>query len=230
MNGAQKAIFPGMLVGVLFLIGLTNLIGLPASVLASTEEANPALAAAPADASETYTSALPLVASSDAQPVDNQPAPAQEPAPQPQEPERRDSGCSISDAFPQSVLQWCGLIEQYANDAGLDPELVAALIVQESGGNPDAYSHSGAVGLMQVMPSDGIAASFMCVNGPCFASRPSSAELYDPEFNIRFGTRMLAGLVSKRGSVRDALLAYGPANVGYYYADKVLAIYDSKRQ
>jgi len=228
MNGAQKAIFPGMLVGVLFLIGLTNLIGLPAAVLASTEEAGPVFTAAAVV--ESYSSALPLVASSADQPAESQPAPAQEPASQPNEPEQRDSGCSISDAFPQSVLQWCDLIERYSSEAGLDPELVAALIVQESGGNPDAYSHSGAVGLMQVMPNDGIAASFMCVNGPCFASRPSSAELYDPEFNIRFGTRMLAGLVSKRGSVRDALLAYGPANVGYYYADKVLAIYDSKRQ
>ena len=102
-------------------------------------------------------------------------------------------------------------------------------MVQESGGNPDAYSHSGAVGLMQVMPRDGLAAGFMCVNGPCFGSRPSMSELYDPEFNVSYGTRMLSGLVAKRGSVRDGLMAYGPANVGYYYADKVLAIYENNR-
>ena len=55
------------------------------------------------------------------------------------------------------------------------------------------------------------------------------SELYDPEFNVSYGTRMLSGLVAKRGSVRDGLMAYGPANVGYYYADKVLAIYENNR-
>jgi hypothetical protein len=38
---------------------------------------------------------------------------------------------------------------------------------------------------------------------------------------------MLAGLGSKQGNVREALRAYGPMNVGYYYADKVLGIYQS---
>ncbi len=222
MNGVQKAIFPGMLVGVLVLIALTNLISLPAAVLASTQEILPASVE-----SETYTAVLPIVASGADQPAEtpSEPEPAKE-----TDQHSSDTNCSLSDAFPQSVRQWCDLIERSANEQGLDPQLVAALIVQESGGNPNAYSRSGAVGLMQVMPSDGIAASFMCANGPCFASRPSMAELYDPAFNLSFGTRMLAGLVQKRGSVRDALFAYGPANVGYYYADKVLAIYDSKRQ
>jgi soluble lytic murein transglycosylase-like protein len=154
----------------------------------------------------------------------------QQPADQPPVEDPAPTGdCSISQSFPDSVRQWCGLIDKYASTQGLDSNLVAALIVQESGGDPNAYSHSGAVGLMQVMPSDGLAAGFMCVNGPCFASRPSMAELYDPEFNLSYGMRMLAGLVQRRGSVRDALLAYGPAEVGYYYADKVLAIYEAHR-
>ena len=100
---------------------------------------------------------------------------------------------------------------------------------QESGGHPEVISESGAVGLMQVMPNDGIAASFLCANGPCFAGRPSTQELLDPGFNINFGTKMLAGLVEKYGSTRDALTAYGPYDVGYGYADLVLAIYDSIR-
>jgi hypothetical protein len=36
---------------------------------------------------------------------------------------------------------------------------------------------------------------------------------------------MLAGLVRKHGEVREALKAYGPMNVGYYYADIVLGHY-----
>ena len=82
---------------------------------------------------------------------------------------------------------------------------------------------------MQVMPRDGIAASFECPNGPCFASRPTIEELQDPDFNIEYGTRMLAGLLGRYGNLREALRAYGPMNSGYSYADKVLAIYENYR-
>lgn len=139
----------------------------------------------------------------------------------------KNSNCKLSPSYPEGIQQWCGLISQAARQYGLPPNLIAALILQESGGQALAYSHSGAVGLMQVMPRDGIAASFQCVNGPCFASRPTTAELQDPAFNIDYGTRFLAGLVEKRGTLREALYAYGPMNVGYSYADKVLGIYES---
>jgi soluble lytic murein transglycosylase-like protein len=76
-----------------------------------------------------------------------------------------------------------------------------------------------------VMPQDGQAMNFMCANGPCFSSRPTTAQLLEPEFNVSYGTRMLAQLVTKQGSMREALKAYGPMNVGYYYADKVLSLY-----
>ena len=137
------------------------------------------------------------------------------------------SKCAISDAFPQDVLQWCTQIMRHARNNGLDPDLIAALIWQESGGNPTAFSKSGAVGLMQVMPRDGIAASFQCINGPCFTNRPSISELEKPNFNIKYGTGMLAGLVNKYGNIRDALKFYGPMNVDYYYADKVLNLYQT---
>lgn len=133
--------------------------------------------------------------------------------------------CAISGNYPSEILQWCGLITQYAEKHTLDPNLIAALIWQESGGDADIISRDGAVGLMQVMPRDGQAAMFMCINGPCFADRPTTAELKDPEFNIAWGTNFLAQLQQKTGSIRDALKRYGPANVDYTYADKVLAIY-----
>jgi soluble lytic murein transglycosylase-like protein len=135
------------------------------------------------------------------------------------------AGCAISTSYPPSIQQWCELISAAANTYGLSANLLAALILQESGGQAQAYSNSGAVGLMQVMPRDGIAAEFQCPSGPCFASRPTIAELEDPAYNIDYGTNYLAGLVEKRGSVREALFAYGPMNVGYTYADKVLGIY-----
>jgi soluble lytic murein transglycosylase-like protein len=133
--------------------------------------------------------------------------------------------CRVSSKYPEKVLQWCDLITANAEQTGLEPDLIAALIWQESGGDPLAYSKSGAVGLMQVMPRDGMAANFSCPNGPCFASRPSITELQNPEFNINYGTNMLEGLVKRSGSLREALKAYGPMGTGYYYADKVLSIY-----
>jgi hypothetical protein len=136
-----------------------------------------------------------------------------------------DYECGMSEKFPDKVVQWCEQITKYSHKNDLDPDLVAALILQESGGNPTAYSNSGAVGLMQVMPRDGLAASFSCVNGPCFSNRPSINQLEDPKFNIQYGTNMLAGLIKKHGDVREALKAYGPMNVGYYYADIVLGLY-----
>jgi len=83
---------------------------------------------------------------------------------------------------------------------------------------------------MQVMPRDGKAAGFQCKNGPCFADRPSVAELSDPEYNLQYGVGMLADLVGHYGSVREALYHYGPSGVGYAgYADIVLGIYESHR-
>jgi len=67
----------------------------------------------------------------------------------------------------------------------------------------------------------------MCVNGPCFANRPTIAELKDPEFNVNYGAGMLANLFTKHGSYREALFRYGPIDMGYAYADKVLKIWET---
>ena len=117
------------------------------------------------------------------------------------------------------------MIENAAQANNLDPNLIAAVMQVESAGNQNAYSSSGAVGLMQVMPRDGLAASFQCVNGPCFADRPSSDQLFDPQFNVQYGSALLAGYIQANFTVRDGLFAYGPMDVGYSYADHVLAIY-----
>jgi soluble lytic murein transglycosylase-like protein len=157
-----------------------------------------------------------------------EPAAAATPVPQtaPQTTAKTNSSgntCSLN-TLPAALLPWCDLIEQNANKYSVPATLVAAVMLQESGGQSAVISSSGAVGLLQVMPKDGIAASFMCQNGPCFASRPSTQELLDPGFNIDYGVKMLANLINKYGNSRDALKAYGPYNVEYYYADKVLTI------
>jgi soluble lytic murein transglycosylase-like protein len=135
--------------------------------------------------------------------------------------------CVLSTNYPAEIRQWCDLIESSAQETGLPPNLIAAVMLQESGGDPLIYSSSGAVGLMQVMPRDGLAAEFMCVNGPCFASRPTIEELQNPAFNISYGSGMLAGLYNKYGSYREALFRYGPMDMGYSYADLVLRIWEN---
>lgn len=139
--------------------------------------------------------------------------------------ETKIEDCVYLSRYPDAVGQWCRLIENAATTYEIDPLLVAAVMLVESGGQPEVISHSGAVGLMQVMPRDGIASTFQCINGPCFANRPTIAELLAPDFNVDFGVRMLSGLINKTGSPREALKSYGPYDVGYDYADKVLAIY-----
>jgi hypothetical protein len=133
--------------------------------------------------------------------------------------------CNISHKYPQSIQQWCPIITKYAEKKGLPADLIAAIILQESEGNPNAYSNSGAIGLMQIMPRDGLAASFMCINGPCFSNRPTMVELEDPEFNISYGTHMIADLITQKGNYREALKSYGPMDIGYSYADKILEIF-----
>ncbi|GAB4481240.1 MAG: hypothetical protein Kow0088_23350 [Anaerolineales bacterium] len=133
--------------------------------------------------------------------------------------------CPLDEQFPPKVRRWCELITAAAEKYELPPNLIAAVIWIESGGDPKAYSHSGAVGLMQVMPRDGLASQFQCANGPCFANRPTIEQLQDPKFNINYGSKLLASLLKRHGTLRDALRAYGPMQVGYTYADKVLSIY-----
>lgn len=131
----------------------------------------------------------------------------------------------INYQYPNSIKQWEEQIVSAANYHHLDPNLIAAVMLQESGGQPKVISTSGAVGLMQIMPNDGIAAKFICNGSPCFVNRPAKAELFDPVYNIDFGARMLSDLIQLKFSTREALKSYGPMDVGFMYADKVLSIY-----
>jgi hypothetical protein len=212
MSLGPRLVIPGAILGSLLLAAVLYLVtaGLsyPTAALAAEEVGEPTPAAAPAGE---------VIA------VDQEADGALEAE---VDPDISQVNCEVSDEFPVDILQWCGIITHYSNKRGFPPDLIAALILQESGGNPVAYSHSGATGLMQVMPRDGLSASFMCINGPCFANRPTIAELEDPQFNVSYGTKMLAGLVQKRGDIRSALKSYGPMDVGYSYADTVLALYE----
>jgi soluble lytic murein transglycosylase-like protein len=195
----QKLIFPGLILGIIGLIVFTRFLTAHPGTGMTANAAGGSLQSNIATVNEEVSQAA----------------------------EADTAACSLKQTYPEAILQWCQLIERYARDNGIDPNLVSAVMLQESAGRPDAYSKSGAVGLMQVMPRDGKAAGFMCKNGPCFSDRPSMNELFDPEYNVAYATGMLADLIAKHGDVRNALRAYGPMDVGYYYADLVIGIMNS---
>jgi len=97
------------------------------------------------------------------------------------------------------------------------------MVLQESGGDPTIINpNSGAVGLMQVMPRDGKAATNSC---HCFWDRPSIAQLQVDTFNLDFALKFLRQKVDQEsGSIRDGLFRYGTAGVGYAYADIILGL------
>ena len=58
----------------------------------------------------------------------------------------------LSPIFTREVQFWGNDILRWANASSLDPNLVATVMQIESCGDPRALSHSGAMGLFQVMP------------------------------------------------------------------------------
>ncbi len=107
-------------------------------------------------------------------------------------------------------LEYEHIVRAHARNYALEPELIAAVIYQESKFDADARSSSGAVGLMQLRPdtAHGIAAR---TGGAAF----ETDDLLDPEINVRYGSWYLRHLLDKYGDERLALAAYnaGQGNV-----------------
>ncbi len=93
-------------------------------------------------------------------------------------------------------------IKETSRNFGVERRLIQAVIKAESSFNPRAKSRSGAVGLMQLLPSTG--------------REMGVRDLYDPRDNITGGTRYLAMLLDRyKGNLKMALAGYnwGPGNV-----------------
>ena len=107
-------------------------------------------------------------------------------------------------------LHYEQIVRGHAHNYDLDPALLAAVIYQESKFKADARSKSGAIGLMQLLPStaEGIAVH---TGGTRFVV----SDLYNPEINVRYGAWYLHHLMGKYGDERTALAAYnaGQENV-----------------
>lgn len=105
------------------------------------------------------------------------------------------------------TLKYEDWIVEYGVKYGVDPALVAAVIKQESGFNPQARSGAGAKGLAQFMDST---ASTMAKE----TGRWPNYDIFDPETSIDFCAAHLRDLLVKYNGNLDAALAGYNAGTG----------------
>ena len=108
------------------------------------------------------------------------------------------------------------ILRRAAERNNVDPMLVAGLIRQESTFQPDAVSHAGAVGLMQVLPSTSKKLARR------LKLRYARSKLFNPEYNLTLGTLYLADLLRAEGSPEAALAAFnaGEERVAEWRAER----------
>ncbi len=122
------------------------------------------------------------------------------------------------------------IIDRIAIEHEIDPALIKAIIMAESGYNPKAVSQKGAMGLMQLMPET--------------AESLGVEDIFNPEHNINGGVayfKRLIGLFD--GDIKLALAAYNagfrkvqmyqgvpPFKATRYYINKVFKYYQHYRE
>lgn len=89
--------------------------------------------------------------------------------------------------------RYCDVITRFAQQYQVPKNLIIAVIKKESAFDPNAVSHKGAKGLMQLMDVH---------------TQPARIDPFHPASNIEIGTAHLARLLSKYDNVSLALAAY----------------------
>lgn len=126
-----------------------------------------------------------------------------EPQPAATSPANARNASSLSGAW-ETLASLENDIDALAARHGVEPDLVRAVIVAESAGNPRAVSSAGAIGLMQLMPAT---AASLGVNP------------WQPVENLAGGIAYLSSLLrAYGGNTRLALIAY---NAGPQHANRV---------
>jgi len=101
----------------------------------------------------------------------------------------------VKDHADIRVAKYKPLIEKYAKKYGVSKNLIYAIIRTESNFNQFAVSHSGAFGLMQIIPTTAGRDAYQYVHGR--KGTPTKSYLFNAENNIRFGTAYL-NILDKR--------------------------------
>ncbi len=114
-------------------------------------------------------------------------------------------------------LKYSEEVEAAAEKYGVDKALIYGVIKTESNFDPDAKSHAGAVGLMQIMED-----TFTWMKAYYKDDDHKFEDLYDPAVNIDYGTEVLSVLIKKYDGCEDtAVCAYngGAGNVDEWLKD-----------
>lgn len=110
--------------------------------------------------------------------------------------------------LPENFESYINTVSKEVSDkyqVDISPSLIKSVVKQESGFNPNAKSHAGAEGLMQLMPAT--------------AKEVGVFNSLNPYQNLRGGTTYLAQMLQKfEGNLNKALAAYnaGPKAVEKY--------------
>lgn len=121
----------------------------------------------------------------------------------------------LPDPVPVAQLEINDHIDKLAKRYGLNPDVIKALIEEESGWLTSAEGDDGnSIGLMQIQERWHKERM----------KRLGVTDLYDPEQNITLGCDILSELVNKYGNYRDALSVYNSGNIhdGRQYAERIL--------
>ena len=121
----------------------------------------------------------------------------------------------LPDPVPVAQLETNNHIDKIAKRYGLNPDIVKALIEEESGWLASAEGDNGnSIGLMQIQErwhKERL-------------TRLGITNLYDPEQNVTVGCDILSELLNKYGNYEDALSVYNSGNTedGKAYAERIL--------
>jgi soluble lytic murein transglycosylase-like protein len=116
--------------------------------------------------------------------------------------------CLASAAYAERPETYDKLIAAHAAANGVPESLVHRVIVRESRYNPRLIGHCGCLGLMQIKLGTARSLGY----------EGNAQGLLDPETNLTYGVKYLAGAYRTAGGNPDRAVAYYAA--GYYYAAK----------
>ncbi|MGO8969182.1 MAG: transglycosylase SLT domain-containing protein [Myxococcaceae bacterium] len=113
-------------------------------------------------------------------------------------------------AYPRAYRD---LVERYCKSPGVDPDLLQALMREESALDPRALSWAGALGLTQLMLP-----TAQAVARELRLGKPSTEGLFDPALNIHLGAAYLGRLLARFGN--NAVYALASYNAGASTVDR----------